>query len=91
MRFRGNVIQLLGLRNRTFSFSLILIGKTVEAQDRLLQTILCFLLFHLVGNILMIRTVKKVRLSFPEFTFPPVEPIFSFCVWKIEKSERIVL
>ena len=71
MRFRGNVIQLLGLRNRTFSFSLILIGKTVEAQDRLLQTILCFLLFHLVGNILMIRTVKKSQIVISGIYFSP--------------------
>ena len=72
MRFRGNVIRLLGLRNRTLSFSLILIGKkTIEAQDRLLKTILGFLLFHMLGNIPIIRAVRKCQIVISRINFFP--------------------
>ena len=67
--------------------------KTIEAQDRLLKTILRFLLFHMLGNIPIIRAVRKCqKLSFPELFFSPNWTNLPFlCVenWKTWKNSVV--
>ena len=45
--------------------------KTIEAQDRLLKTILGFLLFHMLGNIPIIRAVRKCQIVISGINFFP--------------------
>ena len=91
MRFRGNVIRLLGLRNRTLSFSLILIEKKLLRHKIAFSKPFWVSPFPYEGKHPNNKSSEEMsNCHFRNLLFPPIEPIFPFCVWKIEKPERIV-
>ena len=61
-------------------------------RERFLQTILCFVLSHMLGNIPLMRTVRKCQIVISGIHFPPSWTNLLFlCEENWKKTERKVL